>query len=123
VSEDRRGAGREAEDLALRFLRNEGLEVIRRNYHAPGGEIDLICREGSALVFVEVRSTSLKSPLVPPAESVGFTKQDRLRRAASHFIESGEAEELDFLDTRFDVVAVRKTPNGVEVEHLRDAFR
>ena len=47
--------GHIAENLAARFLEKRGLAVKTRNYRCRGGEIDLVCRDGNALVFVEVR--------------------------------------------------------------------
>ena len=50
--------GAEAEQLAARHLQGSGLHVIERNFRVRGGEIDLICRDGRPLVFVEVRLRS-----------------------------------------------------------------
>jgi uncharacterized protein (TIGR00252 family) len=50
--------GREAEALAARYLECCGLRVVERNFLVRGGEIDLICRDGKTLVFVEVRQRS-----------------------------------------------------------------
>ncbi|MGB5208749.1 MAG: YraN family protein, partial [Azonexus sp.] len=50
--------GREAEERAARHLESRGLRVVARNFRIRGGEIDLICRAGSTLVFVEVRLRS-----------------------------------------------------------------
>ena len=50
--------GREAEALAARYLESHGQRVIERNFRVRGGEIDLICRDGRTLVFVEVRQRS-----------------------------------------------------------------
>ena len=50
--------GSEAEVLAAAYLERHGLAVIERNFRVRGGEVDLICRDGTALVFVEVRLRS-----------------------------------------------------------------
>jgi hypothetical protein len=47
--------GREAEERAARHLERCGQRVVERNFRVRGGEIDLICRDGKTLVFVEVR--------------------------------------------------------------------
>ena len=47
--------GREAEERAARHLERCGQRVVGRNFRVRGGEIDLICRDGRTLVFVEVR--------------------------------------------------------------------
>ena len=50
-----RDRGRHAEDVAATFLQQKGLTILERNYQCRYGEIDLIARDGDALVFVEVR--------------------------------------------------------------------
>ncbi|MGA0955292.1 MAG: YraN family protein, partial [Burkholderiaceae bacterium] len=53
-----RAIGQAAEDLALKFLQSQGLKLVARNQLFRGGELDLIMRDGSQLVFVEVRQRS-----------------------------------------------------------------
>ena len=48
-------SGVAAEELAARYLVTQGLHIVARNYRCRFGEIDLIARDGEALVFVEVR--------------------------------------------------------------------
>ena len=43
------------ESTALDWLQSKGLHFIAANVRERGGEIDLIMREGSTTVFVEVR--------------------------------------------------------------------
>ena len=47
--------GKWAESVALEYLRSEGLELLNSNYRCSQGELDLIMRDGSTIVFVEVR--------------------------------------------------------------------
>ncbi|NDA52824.1 MAG: YraN family protein, partial [Betaproteobacteria bacterium] len=50
--------GKRAEDLACDWLSRQGLVLVERNSRFRGGEIDLVMRAGSVLVFVEVRYRS-----------------------------------------------------------------
>lgn len=120
--------GREAEDAAHRRLLESGYLPVARNVRSRLGEIDLVAREGGELVFVEIRARSAGGRGAPAAfeqaaESVGGTKQARLRRMAAWFM----ARQGLSPDTacRFDVVLVRLSRRGVPVEThvLRDAFR
>ncbi len=47
--------GLRGERLAERALKKEGLRVIDRRWRCAGGEVDLICRDGDTVVFVEVK--------------------------------------------------------------------
>lgn len=51
-----RSIGNNAEDLACNYLLKLGFKILERNYQIRGGEIDIIARDGSELVFVEVKA-------------------------------------------------------------------
>jgi len=98
-----RKRGRQAENLALAFLQSQGLTLLARNYHFRFGEIDLVMRDGKAVVFVEVRLRQGRGH-GSAAESVTRSKQDKLIRGALHFL--GARPELAELAVRFDVLAM-----------------
>ena len=109
--------GQQAEVLAARFLEKQKLKIVVRNYRCRGGEIDLVCRDGKVLVFVEVRLRR-NDAFGGAAASVTPTKQRRIIHAAQHFL---MAHALANPDCRFDCVLL----NGVSennIEWLRDAF-
>ena len=104
--------GREAEDRAARHLERQGLRVVARNFRVRGGEIDLICRDGKGLVFVEVRQRS-RSDFGGAAASITTSKQRRIILAAQHYL-AGKAD----CDCRFDCVLIE----GGELEWIKNAF-
>ena len=52
--QNRRQIGTEEEALAAEFLEGRGYRIVERNFRCRLGEIDLIARDGSVLVFIEV---------------------------------------------------------------------
>ncbi len=107
--------GQAAEALAALYLAAQGLKVIERNFRVRGGEIDLICRDGRALVFVEVRLRA-RSDFGGAAASIGATKQRRIILAARHYLSTQMPT-----DCRFDCVLLdRLAPDAIE--WIRDAF-
>ncbi|MCG2694717.1 YraN family protein, partial [Candidatus Parcubacteria bacterium] len=50
--------GNLGEGIACNYLKNEGFNIIERNYWKPWGEIDIIAQKGAILHFVEVKSVS-----------------------------------------------------------------
>ena len=91
--------GAAAEALAAEFLQSRGLAVVKRNYRCRGGEIDLIARDGTTLVFVEVRLRS-SNAFGGALESITAAKRRRLKFAAGLFL-SGLAREPP---CRFDAI-------------------
>jgi putative endonuclease len=117
---DRRPTGDRGERAAESYLRSRGIEILERGFRIRGGEIDLIGREGREIVFIEVKARS-SGRFGHPSESVTFSKQRRIIRAASFYLVSRGSWDHP---CRFDVVTVRFEKGGApEIEHLRDAFR
>ncbi len=102
MSTSRVGLGRLAEICAARYLERNGYRIICRNYRSRRGEIDIIARNGSYLVFVEVRSKS-SNRFGSPAESVTQAKQHKLRLTAEKYMQENNLEDVD---CRFDLVEV-----------------
>jgi len=115
---DRRARGREAEELAAAFLRERGFEILDRNHAVRRGEVDLVCREGEVLCFVEVRSRTSEAQ-GGPEETVDRRKARRVAAAATDWaVKHGGLDR----DIRFDVVAITFAGAGTRIEHFRAAF-
>jgi len=97
--------GDDAEEQALAYLQDQGLQLLVRNYRTPGrggGEIDLIVREPSGtVVFVEVRRRADQRHGGAMA-SISRRKQGRVVFAAQHYLRSWR----QWPPCRFDVVVV-----------------
>ena len=50
--------GKKGEALAVRELKKRGYKIITQHYTNALGEIDIIAKEGGALVFIEVKTRS-----------------------------------------------------------------
>ncbi|HEX8962297.1 MAG TPA: YraN family protein [Rhodocyclaceae bacterium] len=109
----RQAKGAAGEERAARFLEAHGVRVIERNFRVRGGEIDLVCRDGPAVAFVEVR-LRCGDAFGGAAASITPAKQARLVIAARHWMaRHGERP------CRFDCVLIQ---DG-RLEWLKDAFR
>jgi uncharacterized protein (TIGR00252 family) len=72
------GAGAEWERRALAYLQRRGLTLLAANFRCPGGEIDLIMRDGATMVFVEVRQRSSASHGGAAASDVVAVEGERI---------------------------------------------
>ncbi len=84
------------------------------------GEVDIIARDGSTLVFVEVKAR-FSSRYGTPADAITGRKRSRLVRMAEEFLLQSR---LTRVPCRFDVVAVQQLSQGPpSVEVFPAAFR
>lgn len=111
--------GRRGERLAERHLLARGYRLVERNWRCRHGEIDLVVRDGDALVFVEVK-TRTSTAFGHPFEAITPVKLARLRRLAGVWCEAHPRERGRI---RIDAVAVL-APRGAEprIEHLVGVF-
>lgn len=98
---ERQMRGQRAEDDALAYLERHGLTLVERNFRCKGGEIDLVMREGEALVFVEVRQRT-DARHGGAAASVDAGKQRRLILAAQIYLQRFAMPPA----CRIDVIAI-----------------
>ena len=111
--------GRRGETLAARYLRRHGYKVLARNFRPPGGgEVDLVCRDGAELVFVEIK-TRRSERWAAPADAVDLQKQELLARGALAWLRLLDRPEVVF---RFDIVEVLVEPAGETIRLWRSAF-
>lgn len=110
--------GAQGEDIAADFLVKRGYRILQRNYRTALGEIDIVAREGNALVFVEVKARS-GGQFGPPQLAVDTRKQTKMSRVALAYLRN---KRMDPCDCRFDVVAVIKDSGGIQVELFQNAF-
>jgi putative endonuclease len=114
----RRARGREAEALAAAWLAARGCQILDRNHASRRGEVDIVCREGDVLCFVEVRSRSSEAQ-GGPEETVGRRKARRVVAAATDWaVRNGGLERA----IRFDVVAVTFGEGPPRIERFPAAF-
>jgi putative endonuclease len=113
--------GKCAEDLAAAYLAAQGLVLLARNVRCKAGEIDLVCRDGGVLAFIEVRQRA-RADFGGALASVAAPKRRKLVRAARFLLHIQPAWARSIV--RFDVVGIQGDPRGMhEIAWIKDAFR
>ncbi|MBR2621443.1 MAG: YraN family protein [Clostridia bacterium] len=122
--------GQTGEDVAVKFLEQNGYTVIARNYRSGHHEIDIIAHDHEFLVFVEVKTRSCHIPesmtYGRPSRAVGLAKQRNVVLAAQNYLRQ---HPQNTLQPRLDVIEVylKKTVEGappqlLNIHHIRNAF-
>ncbi len=108
--------GRKGEDIACKYLKTIGYEIMERNFSTEVGEIDIIAAGGGFLVFIEVK-TRINDEHGYGADAVNYHKRRKINQVASQYIKKFG---LFHYPVRFDVVEVYTEEN--RVNHIENAF-
>jgi len=111
--------GRRGERVAVRMLRELGIDVLVRNYVCTQGEIDIVARDGDTLCFVEVK-TRRRALHARPADAVGRAKRGRIMSAAHRYLREIGSPRIVY---RFDIAEVLLDGYRLtDVRYWRNAF-
>jgi putative endonuclease len=106
------GTGGTGERLAAEWLQRKlGFRLLVRNWRSPRDrrdELDLVCQDGSVLVFVEVKARAAGA-LVSGYHAINARKKRVLRRAIRSYLAQLREKPRTF---RFDVVEVVMPANA-----------
>ena len=94
--------GNLGESVAGLYLEAEGYTVLERNFTCRLGEIDIVCKKGNIIAFVEVKTRSSES-FGMPREAVDKNKVNHIKKAAAVYLLSNNVSDYD---VRYDVFEV-----------------
>lgn len=107
--------GRRGEQVAVDYLASRGLTILDRNWRCSAGELDIVARDGAALVVVEVK-TRRGASHGTPLDAVGPRKMRRIRELALRWLDERQVHAPDI---RFDVVGIVMPDRGdMRIEHV-----
>ena len=117
----RRAFGEAQEKAAARYLISQGLTLVCANFQCKLGEIDLIMRSSTSLIFVEVRYRRSLA-YGTPAESVDYRKQRKLTRTAHSYLKT--LQLTNRVPCRFDVLGISpgREPGSLSFDWIQGAF-
>lgn len=114
MTDTRYQLGQLGERLAAEHLESQGWDILERNYRRKGAEIDIVARDGTTTVFVEVR-TRRSTRTGGAFESITREKFNTLRRAAARWL----GEKSTSQETRIDAITVHIRGNQATLTHHR----
>ena len=98
------------ENIATAALIQKGYRILDRNYRKKWGELDIVCKKGNTIHFVEVKTIAYKNAhnvsqnteKYRPEENLHPKKLERIQRAAKTYMIEYETSE----QAQVDLVAV-----------------
>lgn len=108
------------EELACKYLEDNGYRVLERNFSCRTGEIDIVAVEGDTVAFIEVK-TRTSGRFGMPSEAVNCSKQKKLVKTSLYYLQSRKL--FDYM-SRFDVIEiVMDEENNSQINLIKDAFQ
>ena len=111
-----RAKGALFEQKARSFLEQQGLSFVAQNQVFKVGELDLIMKEHTTFVFVEVRRRK-NSNFGTALESINYNKQQKWLKAANLWL-TKQNKSLDTADCRFDAVVFEGTDEPIWIKNF-----
>ncbi len=111
--------GNHGEKIATDFLKNKGLKILEKNWKVKTGEIDLIAKKDSEIIFVEVK-TILKNDYFSPEDHFTYFKIKKLQKLAQTYFLFKKMSPENY---RFDLIAIVISPfdeNNYEIRHYEN---
>jgi putative endonuclease len=99
--------GKEAEEMAAKYLSEHGYQVLHRNWKYSKYEIDIIATKNDWLKFIEVKSLRTDYKWYPE-KAVTKKKFKDILRAADEFL----CRNKQYKKIQFDVLAITQKFNG-----------
>jgi putative endonuclease len=110
---------RAGEEEAALLLREKGYIILQQNIRMPAGELDIVARNGSVLVFLEVK-TRRKKEFSQPSETVKAAKRQRQINMAQQFLSICHITDVPI---RFDIISVVWPVDAPpKIQHIENAF-
>ncbi len=117
-NQNSRSIGDIGEDFVCGYLKENGYDILERNFTIRGGEIDIVASQGDKIAFVEVKTRKVGA-LTSGEAAVTYTKKQRLIKTARVYIARKHIRAF----CRFDVAVVHHDcGNVVYFKYYRSAF-
>ena len=108
--------GRWGEDLAAAFLEEKGYTIIERDWKSGHHDLDIVAKDGSTLVIVEVK-TRRNRLYGNPEEAIDYKKRRSLLSTINHYTKSHRI----YSQVRFDIISiVGNMGEKPEIDHIID---
>ena len=106
------------EEEACKYLENSNYEILNRNFLSYNGEIDIVAKNESDYIFVEVK-TRMSKKFGNPVESVNKYKQKHIVNATKYYVYKNSLENKNI---RFDIIEVYINKKNKFINHIKNVF-
>jgi len=114
MGQSKRVIGLYGEESAVQYLKRKGYSIIERNVYIAGGEIDIVAKKDTLLVFVEVK-TRKSDVFVDPLDVLDDKKSQQLIDCCDEYMTQ---KKLLTFDYRIDLITILICGQENRIEHI-----
>lgn len=107
--------GEIGEEIAVKYLKQNGYYIVQRNYHNQFGEVDIIAAKDNYTIFIEVKSRTSEKYL-KLNQTLGQNQIFHLRRAAIYYFSE---KNIHLSSIRFDLITLKIDPQAKKIDKLK----
>lgn len=115
---ERHITGKDGEEIASKYLLQNGYQILKRNFYTKQGEIDIIAKEKEEYVFIEVK-TRKNREYGEPIDAIDKNKIKHLKKAISYYLYKNKLEDK-FI--RIDIIQIKYIKNKFYINHIKQAI-
>ena len=109
--------GETGEQMAARYLEDQGYVILDRNYRKGHKEVDIIALDHGELAVIEVK-TRTNEDYFAAEQAVDHRKRQNIIRVANNYVRRYHRTE----PLRFDIIAIVGSGATAEIRHTKNAF-
>ena len=83
------------EEIAVKFLKNKGYQIVDRNWQRQFGEIDIVAKKDDVYYFVEVKTTKGKDWKFSPEDHLDDRKIRKIEMMSNIYCQNKYLEKYD----------------------------
>ena len=108
--------GKRGEEMAIAYLKEQGYCLIEKNWRFKNFEIDIVAKNDSTLIFVEVKFRN--KSILSTVDIISSAQKKRIIKAAHHYIQKNEID----LNIRFDLIFIDNSSKSPKLRHFKEFF-
>lgn len=109
--------GQLGENLAVKYLEQNGYEIIETNFRFKRNEIDIISTKDNLLIICEVK-TRETAEIGEPYNAVTRNKQKQIIKTTDYYIKQNSINS----EVQFDILSIIHNSYRTKIEHIQNAF-
>jgi putative endonuclease len=114
---ERKKLGEMGEKIAAEFLKRQGYNILHQNYRCRFGEIDIVAKDNSSYVFIEVK-TRRGLEYGRPIEAINKVKINRMLKTLQFYLKQYKIYNSNIRVDAMEIIV--NNSKNIEINHIKN---